>query len=76
MNNILSHIVDLKIIKKIANKNQCIKAIFVGEPWAFKSKVVNQFVDEQFFIQSNFIIKNFKIPSFDVELQFEIWDTV
>jgi small GTP-binding protein len=76
-NNILNNIVDKKIINEIIKTNHSIKVIFLGESEAFKTRVINQFIDEK---KSNFNLdmklKFVKIPEFDAELKFAIWDIV
>ena len=76
-NNILNNIVDKKIINEIIKTNHSIKVVFLGESEAFKTRVINQFIDEK---KSNFNLdmklKFVKIPEFDAELKFAIWDIV
>ena len=75
-NNIINNIVDKKIINEIIKTNNALKVVFLGECDAFKTRIINQFMDIQLKMNAQWVSKYVNIPEFDVQLKFDIWDTV
>lgn len=75
-NNIINNIIDKKIINEIIKTNNALKVVFLGECDAFKTRIINQFMDIHLNLSAQWLSKYVNIPEFDAQLKFDIWDTV